>query len=408
MNASQRPVAGHPNLKLGLHHVLPPYMLEHLAENGPQELREAALVDLGIDRQLRGARVAQPLARIGTAAEAADTTPNRTIFDAGNRRTLPGDEVLREGEAPVDDVAVTEAYDGLGATFRFWWEIFQRNSIDANGLPLDATVHYGRDYDNAFWNGEQMVFGDGDGTLFNRFTVAIDVIGHELAHGVIGAVRDLEYQDQAGALNESLADVFGSLVKQHAAEPQITAEEADWLIGAGLLASAVQGVALRSMKEPGTAYDDPNLGKDPQPASMADYQEMQEDNGGVHVNSGIPNRAFYLAAIGFGGYAWEKAGRVWFATLSSPELTTTATFTEFATISVARAEELFGVEGRDIVAGAWTEVGVELAVGEAAGETEEATTPQTGDLTEDQVIDVTGDKTVDVTGIEGETKAAQN
>ncbi len=242
--------------------------------------------------------------------------------------------------------------------------MFGRNSIDANGLPLDATVHYGRDYDNAFWNGEQMVFGDGDGALFNRFTVSLDVIGHELAHGVIGAVRDLVYSHQSGALNESLADVFGSLVKQYSAEPRQSAEEADWLIGAGLLTSAVQGVALRSMKAPGTAFDDPNLGRDPQPASMADYLETDEDNGGVHINSGIPNRAFYLAAVGFGGYAWEKAGRIWFATLSSEELTTTATFSEFATISVARAEELFGAEGRAIVESAWAEVGVELAAAE--------------------------------------------
>ncbi|GLY17471.1 M4 family metallopeptidase [Kineosporia rhizophila] len=359
MNATERAVA-----HLGLHHVLPPYILERIAESGPAELREAALVDLSIDRQLRSARVAQPLARFGTAAEALDTTPNRTVFDAENRRSLPGTEVLREGGDPVPDVAVTEAYDGLGATFTFWWEVFGRNSIDANGLPLDATVHYGRDYDNAFWNGEQMVFGDGDGALFNRFTVSLDVIGHELAHGVIGAVRDLVYSHQSGALNESLADVFGSLVKQYSAEPRQSAEEADWLIGAGLLTSAVQGVALRSMKAPGTAFDDPNLGRDPQPASMADYLETDEDNGGVHINSGIPNRAFYLAAVGFGGYAWEKAGRIWFATLSSEELTTTATFSEFATISVARAEELFGAEGRAIVESAWAEVGVELAAAE--------------------------------------------
>ena len=371
----------------GLHHVLPPYMLEHLAENGPEELREAALADLSIDRGLRATRVARPIAAPGTAEDAEDTSPNRTIYDAKHRRTLPGTEVLREGDEPVADVAVTEAYTGLGDTFTFWWEVFGRNSIDGNGLPLDASVHYSSNYDNAFWNGEQMVFGDGDGTLFNRFTVSVDVIGHELAHGVTGAVRDLEYQGQSGALNESLSDVFGSLVKQYAAEPQQTAQEADWLIGAGLLTSSVQGVALRSMKDPGTAYDDPSLGKDPQPASMAGYVEMQDDNGGVHVNSGIPNRAFYLAAVGFGGYAWEKAGQIWFATLSSPDLTTQATFADFAAISVAQAEELFGAEARTVVAGAWTEVGVQVT-GEKPDQDEDAADAG-GTGGEDAVVDVT-------------------
>ncbi|GAA3639030.1 M4 family metallopeptidase [Kineosporia mesophila] len=355
MNTSERAVAS-----LGLHHVLPPYMLEHLAENGPERLREAARADLAVDRQLRSARAARPIARYGTAAEAADTTPNRTVYDAKNRRQLPGVEVLREGGQPVSDIAVTEAYDGLGATFTFWWEVFGRNSIDGNGLPLDASVHYGRDYDNAFWDGQQMVFGDGDGTLFNRFTVSLDVIGHELAHGVTGAVRDLVYEGQSGALNESMSDVFGSLVKQYAAHQ--TAEEADWLIGAGLLAAGVQGTALRSMKAPGTAYDDPNLGKDPQPATMTDFVEMTDDNGGVHVNSGIPNRAFYLSAIGFGGYAWEQAGRIWFEALSGPGLSTAATFTEFAAATVAQANTLFGPEAGAVVADAWGQVAVEVVV----------------------------------------------
>jgi Zn-dependent metalloprotease len=396
MSPSDRTVAN-----LGRHHILPPYMLEHLAENGPGELREAVLTDLSIDRSLRGSRAARPLAGFGTAEDAEDTSPNRTIYDAHNLRQLPGTEVLREGGEPVSDIAVTEAYDGLGATFTFWWEVFGRNSIDGNGLPLDASVHYSRAYDNAFWDGEQMVFGDGDGTLFNRFTVSVDVIGHELAHGVTGAVRDLEYEGQSGALNESLSDVFGSLVKQYAADPKQTAEEADWLIGEGLLASAVQGVALRSMKDPGTAYDDPGLGKDPQPASMTGYVDTTDDNGGVHINSGIPNRAFYLAAAGFGGYAWEKAGQVWFAALSSPDLTTSATFAEFAAITVEQAEELFGEEARTVVAGAWSEVGVEVS-GATSGEAEVTDDGEIGQAPAEEA------KVVDVTQAEAESSAEAN
>src|SRR5919202_3361246 len=149
-------------------------------------------------------------------------------------------------------------------------------------MDLIGTVHYDKDHDNASWNGSQMIFGDGDGQYFNRFTLAIDVMGHELTHGVTGNTARLEYHDQPGALNESMSDVFGSLVKQYASSPQQTAQQADWLIGAGLFTTRVNGVALRSMKAPGTAYDDPTLGRDPQPAHMSNYDNTTADNGGVH------------------------------------------------------------------------------------------------------------------------------
>src|SRR5262249_15250854 len=154
---------------------------------------------------------------------------------------------------------------------------FGRNSIDNRGLRLNASVHYGADYDNAFWDGSQMVFGDGDNRIFVGFTKALDVIGHELTHGVTQYEANLEYQDQPGALNESMSDVFGSLMKQYALNQ--TAADADWLIGSGLLAPGIQGVALRSMKEPGTAYDDPLLGKDSQPGHMSDFDHTTDDFG---------------------------------------------------------------------------------------------------------------------------------
>ena len=153
-------------------------------------------------------------------------------------------------------------------------------------------MHYGRDYDNAFWNGERMVFGDGDGEVFQGFTGSLDVIAHELAHGVVEDEGELLYRGQSGALNESISDVFGVLAEQHR-EGQ-TADQANWLIGEGMFTDAVQGRALRSLAAPGTAYDDDVLGKDPQPAHMRDFVPTREDNGGVHINSGIPNHAFYL------------------------------------------------------------------------------------------------------------------
>src|SRR5689334_24844241 len=204
-----------------------------------------------------------------------------------------------------------------------------------------------------------MVFGDGDGTVFNRFTVSLDVIGHELTHGVTGSEVNLAYMGQSGAMNESVSDVFGSLVKQYALKQ--TASEADWLIGAGLLTFKDQ--ALRSMKAPGTAYDNKVLGKDPQPADMKHYVHTAQDNGGVHINSGIPNHAFYLVAAALGGNAWVKAGQIWYDTIGDKSLKPTATFAAFAGRTVANAKRRYGATGTEqkAVADAWHKVGVKPA-----------------------------------------------
>ena len=339
--------------------ILPPQMLRRIASRGTGPQRDAALETLATDQTLRMSRATYQLLE-ARAHRSLLSVPvpakTRTVYDAHGAQTLPGRPVRSEGASAVADVEANEAYDGLGATFDFFADVYDRNSIDDEGLHLDATVHYGRRYDNAFWNGQQMVFGDGDGDLFNRFTIAIDVIGHELTHGVTGDEAGLVYLGQAGALNESISDVFGSLVKQYARKE--TAVDADWLIGAGLFTSKVQGVALRSLKAPGTAYDDPVLGRDPQPSTMAGYVKTSADNGGVHTNSGIPNYAFYLAAVALGGHAWEKAGRIWYETLRDKRLKRTATFVQFARYTVANAAHLFGVAERQAVAGAWAAVGI--------------------------------------------------
>jgi Zn-dependent metalloprotease len=289
------------------------------------------------------------------------------VSDAGGAETLPGTRVRGEGGPATGDPATDEAYDGLGATWELFHAAYGRDSLDDRGLPLLATVHYGQDYDNAFWDGTQMVFGDGDGEVFNRFTIAVDVIGHELAHGVTELTAGLAYRGQSGALNESISDVFGSLVRQRAAGQ--SADEADWLIGAGLFTDQVHGVALRSMQAPGTAYDDPQLGKDPQPATMDGYVETTDDNGGVHINSGIPNHAFYLAATAIGGPAWEVAGQVWFDVLTGPGIAADCDFATFAGLTVAAAESRYAVGSRQAraVREAWEQVGV-LAAGGGDGD----------------------------------------
>lgn len=333
--------------------ILPPHMLDHIVRCSKDKYRDWALETLIATEQFRGRRTA-----VGNVSFAVSPgRKRRTIYDAQNGTSLPGILIRGEGDPPSHDDAVNEAYDGAGATYDLFHDIYERNSIDDRGLRLDATVHYDVRYDNAFWNGDQMVYGDGDGRLFNRFTLAIDVIAHELSHGINQFEADLIYSGEPGALNESFADVFGSLVKQRSLNQ--TVNEADWLIGAGVLASGVQGEAFRSLKAPGTAYDDPVLGKDPQPDHYTNLYRGNASDGGVHINSGIPNRAFYLAAMAIGGYAWEKAGRIWYVTLRDA-LRSDSTFQQAADATISVAQQLYGNDSDEqkAVRSAWQQVGV--------------------------------------------------
>jgi Zn-dependent metalloprotease len=335
--------------------IVPPHVLRRIVENGTARQREWAWRTLIASEQMRGRRRA--LVEVAIAAGTPPGKKRRSVYDAHGTTALPGRLVRGEGGAKNADPVVNEAYDGAGATYDLYRRVYGRNSLDGRGMRLDSTVHYGRRYDNAFWNGQQMVYGDGDGELFRRFTIAIDVIGHELTHGVTQYEANLDYQGESGALNESLSDVFGSLVKQY--RRRQNARAADWLIGEGLLAPGVRGVALRSMRSPGTAYDDAVLGKDPQPGHMRDYVHTDDDNGGVHVNSGIPNRAFYETAIRLGGEAWKTAGRIWYVALRD-RLRPSSRFADAACATAAVARELYGpssLEEQSVEAG-WAEVGV--------------------------------------------------
>ncbi len=335
--------------------IVPPYMLREILRNGDVRQQERAWSTLTDSEQARGRR--RVLAAIAPLALVAPGVKRRTVYDAANTYQLPGRLVRAEGSRKSKDQTVNEAYDGSGSTYDLYWRAYGRNSIDGRGMRIDSTVHYGEGYDNAFWDGTQMVYGDGDGEIFGPFTKALDVIGHELTHGVIQHSAALRYQGQSGALSESFADVFGSLVKQYRRGQ--TAEEADWLVGAGLFVSGIKARGIRSLKEPGNAYDDPLLGKDPQPADMKGYVTTNEDNGGVHINSGIPNRAFYEAAARLKGYAWEKPGKIWYKTLAD-KLRPESTFRDAVTGTVTVAGELFGKNSREqkAVRSAWASVGL--------------------------------------------------
>ena len=368
MNTPQRNFGLHPHCS-----IVPPYLLVRLAKVDDPRFFEAAAAarqSLLRDSQIRQLRDGEhPSLYSGARDSGARARPtrapgdsDRTISDADGRERLPGRRVRTEGQPAGSDHAVNEAYDGLGHTQALFWTQFGRDSVDGNGLPMEATVHYGEQYDNAFWDGERMVFGDGDGQVFNRFTISPSVIGHELTHGVTQFTANLQYEGQSGALNESMSDVFGALVEQYS-QGQSTAE-ASWLIGEGLFTDQVEGIALRSMKAPGTAYNDDVLGKDPQPDSMAGYVETDDDNGGVHLNSGIPNRAFYLVADALGGNAWEIPGRIWYDTLTGAGLLRQSDFAAFAAATAATAARQFGSGGveHDAVLRAWATVGVVAAV----------------------------------------------
>ncbi|MFF7153395.1 M4 family metallopeptidase [Streptomyces sp. NPDC008139] len=346
--------------------IVPPHVLDKLSRSEDSGVSGPARRTLEQDAlQRTRRRLTTVIGATAVTGAAASDQPRRTVHDAKHQDTLPGRKVRAEGAKPSKDASVNRAYDALGATFETYLKAYGRHSIDDAGLPLVASVHYLQGYNNAFWNGQQMVFGDGDGEIFLDFTLPLDVIGHELTHGVTQYSANLDYFGQSGALNESVSDVFGSLIKQFTLGQ--STEQADWLIGAGLLAPGVDGHALRSMKEPGTAYDDPRLGKDPQPGTMDGYVTTSRDNGGVHINSGIPNHAFYLLAAELGGNAWEQAGQIWYDTLTGGSLSPHAQFADFAAATAAAAKARYGEgEQHQAVLSSWSQVGVAPAAVPAA------------------------------------------
>ncbi|NYG54783.1 protealysin inhibitor emfourin [Nocardioides perillae] len=334
---------------------VPPYVLRHLAASRPDGCGPRTLL---ADQRLREHREALPPGATlrTTALPAAPEAAAWTVHDAGGLEQLPGTPVRAAGQPATGDPAVDEAAAGIEATLRFFAEVHDRASYDGAGAPAVVTVHFGRDYANAFWDGTQLVFGDGDGEVFERFTKPLDVMAHEFGHALTQATAGLVYEGQPGALNESVSDVVAACVKQWLAGE--SAADADWLVGEGLFRPGVQARALRDMAAPGTAYDDPRLGRDPQVGHLDDFVVTTDDNGGVHLNSGIPNRAFVLAARAVGGRTWEGAGAVWHAALLSGDLGPRTDFAGFAAATVSAAERVLP-DHVETVRAAWRDVGVE-------------------------------------------------
>ncbi len=253
------------------------------------------------------------------------------IFDAKHLQKLPGTKIrdpLTGGNS-----AEFRAYNGAMKTYQFFLKEFGRNSLDNKGMQLCSTVRYDASFDNAFFDGTRMVYGEGSGP-FGDFTTDLDVITHEFTHGVTQYGPNLVYEGEPGALNEHVSDAFGSMIKQY--DQNVASRDADWLIGENVLRG--DKYALRNMERPGTGYvNHPQLGTDPQPASWADA--VDPANADPHINSGIANRAFCLACKEVGGNSWDKIGKVWYALQS--KIGPNETFNGFATKSIEVAKDMF-------------------------------------------------------------------
>lgn len=332
--------------------IIPPYISDKLADSTNKKLATQAVKNQVESIKLRAKRnfidtlpkhQAQLLAAVSKPAKV--TKLNMQVFNMNHGTTIANATLVWDNGTVVSklDKQAKNAIAAGSATWDFYYQLFGRNSVDNLGLLLKHYVHYSTKYDNAMWDGMEMVYGDGDGTIFGDFTADPDIIGHELTHGVTQNESNLEYHDQSGALNESLSDVFGIMVKQRMLNLDV--KKSDWLIGENVLLGSKY--ALRSMKAPGTAYvNHPDLGTDPQPATMDKYLKMPNtsrgDWGGVHYNSGITNYAFYLAANEIGGFSWEKAGKIWYDAMTDKALKSTAQFADFKKLTIVHAGSLFG------------------------------------------------------------------
>ena len=249
----------------------------------------------------------------------------RLTYSAENTTWLPGVLVRREGQAPTGDAHADAAHDNAGRVYDYFFQMYGRDSLDGRGMAIESTVHYGQAYANAFWNGSEVVYGDGDGEQFGPLGFGLDVAAHELTHGIIERTARLAWQQQPGALNEAYADIFAVLV-----------DTANWEIGESVYTPRIAGDALRSLADPGR-YG--------QPRSWAEYLELpltsEGDNGGIHVNSSIISHVAYKIATTIGR---QKLGQIFYRTLTM-KLTTVSDFLDARDLTIQACGELVGMHG---------------------------------------------------------------
>ncbi len=331
--------------------IIPPQMINKLSKKNAKE-KKSSDVEMTLENKFRAYRLRSdrkffmslsPLEKKYFATKKLGTIsdkPKIEVYDLNHKYSLPGKLIKNPSVSKNNDAK--RVYQFSRNVWDFYYNIFKRNSIDNLGMVMANSVHYGKIYKNAMWNGVQMVYGCGDKKYFASFTSDLDIVGHELTHGVIEYGCNLLYEHQSGALNESFADVFGMLVRQYANKEE--ARKSDWLIGKNIMIG--KKFALRSMAEPGNAYrNHPTWGDDDQHATMDKYKHLPNteagDYGGVHIYSGIANYAFYRAAYEIGGYAWEKMGRIWYDVMAHKNLPDNATFKQAKAETIKSAIKFF-------------------------------------------------------------------
>jgi Zn-dependent metalloprotease len=278
------------------------------------------------------------------------SAPATPVFDCQHHNTIPG--VLVSDPGSSTDPTLKRVFTETTAVAKFYQSVFGRNSIDNKGMSMISSIHYSVNYNNAFWNGSQMTYGDGDGNIFIDFTKGNDVIGHELAHGITQYSLALVYENQAGGLNESISDVFGSMFRQWQADQDVN--QADWLIGKDIMgpgAIARGYTCLRDMSNPAAKNC-----LSPQPINFSQYQDGMDP----HESSGIPNFAFYKAAMAIGGNSWTVAGKIWYQALTGFGPMPDMTMKQFADRTRTLAGNLFASEPPVQIAvdNAWKAVGL--------------------------------------------------
>ncbi len=343
-----------------IHCIIPPYMLKKLMESGNKKIADMAINTNFRNYRFRNDRIFFHNASLKEkrilgliSKQVGKELLQMEVYDCKQKTDLAGAILLWDSKnnQKITSLAGKNVIKGGKASWDFYSQLFGRNSIDNKGLLIKQYVHFDKGMDNAYWDGRRMVYGDGDGTVFTSFTSDIDIIGHELTHGVMENEANLDYENQAGALNESFSDIFGIMIKQRFNNQDV--KKSNWLIGERVMIGPKY--ALRSMKAPGTAYlNHPELGNDPQPATMDKYQNLPNtsagDWGGVHINSGIPNFAFYVAAYNMGGYAWDTTGRIWYAVLTDVKLTQNAKFADVKNLTIVNAEKIYGINSPEVKA----------------------------------------------------------
>lgn len=319
-------------------HIVPKDVLERLsgdkklsAELRRKAAESARLTDAVRLLRVQAAALTSVARSIDDHTELLAATPKVTVYNCRQTQTLPGSPVSNPGAST--DVTAKRTFVETTSVAKFYKTVFNRNSIDNAGMTMMSSIHFGKGYNNAMWNGSQMIYGDGDGQLFVDFTASNDVIGHELTHGVTQYTLQLAYQDDAGGLNESMSDCFGAMFRQW--EKGQDAATADWLIGADIIGPTAKARGYTSLRNMANPADKKALA--PQPTLYSQVTPGMDP----HYSSGPPNLAFCTACKTLGGKSWERVGQVWYAALTTSGAQPKMTMPAFAARTRQLATQLY-------------------------------------------------------------------